>query len=193
MPHFYAKNESGVILDTRTTANLARFQWLKPHNEPLANRGFQAASTYPGHATFKFGDDRTGEVCHAADTAVGVAGIKGMFTAFVLDSDVPALLCKGALETLLGCLDFARQTLTMGANGKVIPLQMSEVGHYVLSVADFPRPAFSASLFYWAPSHRETRLRDLMRNGGFRWDDESQVKSRSAPATFTHPQLFSAC
>ena len=34
---------------------------------------------------------------------------------------------------------------------------------------------------------------DLMRNGGFRWVDESKMTSRSAPANFTPPQLFSAC
>ena len=51
---------------------------------------------------FKFGDGRMGEVCHAADITVGVAGFKGAFTAFVLDSDIPALLSKGALESLRG-------------------------------------------------------------------------------------------
>ena len=121
-PIFYAKDESVVILDTGATANLACFQWLRRHNELLARRGFPTVSTYQAHATFKFGDGRTGEVCHAADITVGVAGIKGVFTAFVLDSDIPALLSKGALETLQGRLDFARHTLTLGTNGKVIPL-----------------------------------------------------------------------
>ena len=37
------------------------------------------------------------EVCHAADITAGAAGIKGKFAAFVLDSDIPALLSKGAL------------------------------------------------------------------------------------------------
>ena len=107
-------------------------------------------SAYPAQATFKFGDGRTGEVCHAADITGGVASVKGACTAFVPDSDIPALLSKGALGTLQGRLDFARRTLTLGANGKVIPLQMSDAGHYILSVADFPRTSFSASLFHWA-------------------------------------------
>ena len=49
-----------------------------------ANRGPPAVITYPAQATFKFGDGRTGEVCHAADSIVGVAGIKGKFAAFCL-------------------------------------------------------------------------------------------------------------
>ena len=84
-------------------------------------KGLPAVATYPAHATFKFGDGRTGEVCHAADITVGVAGIKGKFIAFVLDSDIPALLSKGALEPLQSCLDFARHTLTLGTHGHVIP------------------------------------------------------------------------
>ena len=99
---------------------------------------------------------------------------KGTFTAFVLDSDIPALLSKGALESLRGCLDFAQHTLTLGKTGKVIPLQMSDMGHYILSVADFPARAHSASLLQWTPLNQATRLMDLMRNGGFRWSEEWQ-------------------
>ena len=96
--------------------------------------------SFPAHAMSKFGNGRAGGVCHAADIAVGVAGVRGMFAAFVLGSDIPALLGKVALESLRGCLDFAQHALTLGANGKVIPLKMSDVGHYILSVADFPPP-----------------------------------------------------
>ena len=150
-------------------------------------------STYPANATIKFGEGRTGGVCHAADITAGAAGVRGLFAASVLDSDIPALLSKGALETLLGCLDFARHTRTLGTNGRVTPLQMSDVGHYILSVADFPRPSFSASLFHWDPMNRETQLLDEMRNGGLRLDDASQVNSRSALANFAPSQLFSEC
>ena len=75
-------------------------------------------ASYPAHALFKFGDGRTGEVCHAADITAGVAGVKGAFTAFVLGSDIPALPGKGALESLHGCPDFAQHTLTLGPGGK---------------------------------------------------------------------------
>ena len=191
-PIFYSEDESVVILDTGATVNLVCFQWLRLHNELLARRGVPKVSTYQAHATFKFGDGRTGEVYRAADIAVGVAGIKGVFAAFVLDSDIPAQLSKGALDTLRGGSDFARRTLTLGTNGNVIPQQMSEVGHYILSAADFPQPTYSASLFHWAPKNRETRLRGLMRNGGFRWVEEPQAPARSGPDVFTPPQLFSA-
>ena len=123
--------------------------------------------SFPAHAMFQFGGGRTGAVCHAADITAGVAGVKGTFTAFVLDSDIPALLSKGALESLRGCLDFAQHTLTLGAAGKVIPLKMSDMGHYTLSVADFPSRAYSASALHWAPMDQATQLMDLVRNGGF--------------------------
>ena len=69
---------------------------------------------------------------------------------------------------------------------------MSEVGHYILSVADFSQRKYPASLFAWAPKTRETRLRDLMRNGGFRWVEESKPPARSVLDEFTPPQLSSA-
>ena len=120
-------------------ANLVCRHYLRRHNELLVNRSFPAVTTYPAQATLKFGNGRTGEVCHAVDITVGAAGIKGRSTAFVSDSDIPALRSTGALETLQGCLDFARHALTLGANGKVIFLQVSEVGRYILSFAHFPQ------------------------------------------------------
>ena len=65
-------------------------------------KGLPAVSTFPAHATFEFGDGRTGVVCHAADIILGVAAIKSEFAAFVLDSDIPALLGAGVLETRQG-------------------------------------------------------------------------------------------
>ena len=141
-PVSYAQNESVVILGTGATANLVCFQWLRRHNDQLAQRCLPKVVSYPAHALFKFGGGRTGEVCHAADITVGVVGIKGTSTAFVLGSDIPALMSKGALESLRGRLDFAQHALALGTTGKVIPLKMSDMGHYILSVADFPSRAY---------------------------------------------------
>ena len=163
-PVFYAQNESVVILDAEAAANLVCFQWLRRHNELLAQRGLTKVVSFPAHPLFKFGRGRTGEVCHAADITAGAAGVKGTFTAFVLDSDIPALLSKGALESLRGRLDFAQRTLTLGTTGKVIPLKMSDMGHYILSVAAFPSCAYSASVIHWDPAGQATKLVDLMRN-----------------------------
>ena len=96
------RNDSVVVLDTGATANLVCFRWLGHHNTLLEQQGLPRVPTYPAQARFKFGDGRTGDVCFAADITVGIAGAKGTFTAFVLDADIPALLCKGALEALAG-------------------------------------------------------------------------------------------
>ena len=132
------RNDSVVVLDTGATANLVCFRWLAHHNTLLEQQGISRVPTYPAQARFKFGDGRTGDVCFAADITVGIAGAKGTFTAFVLDADIPALLCKGALEALAGQLDSARNTLTLGTRGIEIPLKVNSMGHYILSVMDFP-------------------------------------------------------
>ena len=108
------RDDSVVVLDTGATANLVCFRWLSHHNSLLEQQGLPRVLTYPAQARFKFGDGRTGNVCFAADITVGIAGAKGAFTAFALDADIPALLCKGASEALAGQLDFARSTLTLG-------------------------------------------------------------------------------
>ena len=57
----------------------------------------------------------------AADITVRTAGAKGNFATFVLDSDIPALLRKGAPEALGGRLHFSEDTLTLGPEGRKFP------------------------------------------------------------------------
>ena len=91
-----------VVLDTGATANFARFSLLAHHNSILEKHGFPRVATYPSNAKFRRGDGRLGEVRHAADIPVRIAGNKGKFTAFALDGDSPALLPKVAMEALGG-------------------------------------------------------------------------------------------
>ena len=60
---------------------------------------------------------------------------------------------------------------------------MSEMGHYILSVADFPSRMLSVSLLQWTPLDLATHRMDLMRNGGFRWVDDLEPCSSFAPAS----------
>ena len=70
---------------------------------------------------------------------------------------------------------------------------MSDMGHYVLSVADFPSGAQSASFIQWAPLDHATQLMDLMRNGGFRRLENPEPRTSPLMASSRTPQLFSAC
>ena len=101
-----------MVLDAGATANLVCYKWLENHNSFLERQGLEKAVPYPSNARFKFGDGRMGEVKHAADIKVGIAGCKGTFTAFVLDADIPALLRKGALDALGAQLNFEKDTLS---------------------------------------------------------------------------------
>ena len=85
-----------VVLDTSAAANLVCFRGLDRHIRILEREAYQRAPTYPP------GDGRPGVVRRAEDIPVGVAGSKCKFTAFVLDADIPALLRRGAPETLGG-------------------------------------------------------------------------------------------
>ena len=72
-----SKASSAVVLDAGATANLVRRAWLANRNQFLRRLGMEQAHLYPSAARFQFGDGRIGEVRHAANITVGVAGCKG--------------------------------------------------------------------------------------------------------------------
>ena len=86
--------------------NLVCFTWLDNHTSYSRKMGFPKVNPYPTMARFTFGDRRVGEVRHAAEIKVGIAGRRGAFAACVLDADIPTLLRRGALEAIGGQLDF---------------------------------------------------------------------------------------
>ena len=94
--------------DTGAAASIARLGWLERQNRILERRGIPRVATYPSKARFRFGDGRLGEVRYAADIPAGIAGNRGVSTAFVLDADIPALSCRGSMEALGGQLGFFR-------------------------------------------------------------------------------------
>ena len=83
--------------------------------------GFPKVNPHPAFAPLKFGDWRVGEVKYAADIKVGVAARRGAFTTFVLDADIPALLCRWPLEALGGQLDSERKISTIRNPAAVFP------------------------------------------------------------------------
>ena len=183
---------SVVVLDTGATANLVCKSWLANHNLFLERRGMGKVRLYPSAARFKFGDGKIGEVRFAANIVVGIAGCKGTFTAFVTDAEIPALLCKGALEALGAQLDFANDTMWLGRHGICVPLGLNAMGHYVMSEAEFdtgrPKrtrdPSFPASYFEWSLMDKRPDLSD----GGLHLP-----LKESGLLRFATPKKFVAC
>ena len=101
--------------------------------------GFLRVRPYPAIARFKFGDGRVGEVKYAADIKVGTAGCRGAFTAVALETGIPALLRKGAIESLGGRSDFERDILTIRNRGAGNSLKVNEMGRYVVCVVAFSK------------------------------------------------------
>ena len=96
------------MLRAGATADSLRFRWLDRRDFLLEQHKFQRVPAYPSQTQFHFSDGRVGDVRYAADIPAGVAGDKGKLTAFDLDADIPALLCKGAAEALRGKWIFSR-------------------------------------------------------------------------------------
>ena len=117
-----------AVLRAGSAANLFCFRILGRHNRILRREGLSRVSTYPASARLKFGDGRLLEVRHAAYIPVGIAGNKGMFSAFALEADIPAVLRKGAYGAPCVQLDFSRDISTLRRKGVVIPLGVNRVG-----------------------------------------------------------------
>ena len=80
-----ARDDSVVVLDSGSTDDLVSLKVLENHNSYLRKMGFLRAIPYPAMARSKFGDGRVGEVRHAAEIKVGIAGRMGR----------PHILCFG--------------------------------------------------------------------------------------------------
>ena len=79
--------------------------------EDAVSRGFRSKHRRQG---------RLGEVSHAADVPMGIAGNNGRPTAFEPDADIPAVLrvcAGGAMEALGVQLDFSRDSLVLPEQG----------------------------------------------------------------------------
>ena len=122
-----SREESVVVLNTGATANIASIRWLARHSRILGNYGAPRVTTYSSKARCRFGDGRLGEVRHAADIPLRIAGNKGKHAAFAPDADIPALLRRGALEALGGQLEFLRGSLVLRRQGVKIPLMVNRV------------------------------------------------------------------
>ena len=105
-----SRASSAVVLDTGAAANLVSRAWVGKRSLFLERLGAESVRLYPSAARFKFGDGRIGEVQFAANISVNSAGRRGAFATFVMDAEIPALLRKGARETLGAQLDFAKDT-----------------------------------------------------------------------------------
>ena len=103
-----SQDDSVVASALGATADIVCFSWLARHNRNLGRRGIPRVATYPSRERFRFGDGRLGEVRYAADIPAGIAGNRGVSTAFVLDADIPALSRRGSMEALGGQLGFFR-------------------------------------------------------------------------------------
>ena len=150
-----SRPDSVVVLDSGAAAKSVCFKRLDNHNLLFRKFGLPEVLPYSATARSKFGDGRMGEVKHAADIMVGIAGCKGALAGFAPDADIPAFLRKGALEALGGQLEFEHDILTVRKRGVLAPLRVNAMGHYVLRVVEFskrppcsdPVPNLAASYF----------------------------------------------
>ena len=99
---FPPPGRSEVVWDSGAGANPACFQWLRTRTSLLRQPGRIPSVPDSAFARFKIGDGHVGTDHPAADVPVAVAAKMGTFSTFLVGANAPALLSKGAVETLYG-------------------------------------------------------------------------------------------
>ena len=192
--HRAAVRRSMLVRDAGAAASLVGSHWLNNHNDALRASGRPLAQIVPAFASFRYGDGHVGEVHRAALLPIAIAGYTGRIMAYVADSDIPDLVGKEALDTLGGQLNFCERALTLGSLGVDIPLEMSNVGHYLLQVDAFPESDRTGMM---APRTKNCGRRAARNMGAVRKEIlffmEVTPKSTMHPAGKTGPPLTLSC
>ena len=85
-----------------------------------------------GVRNFKFGDGNKLNSLYKVILPCVIADIEVSIITDVVDSDIPLLLCKGAMKRAGTCLNFEDDTVTMLK--KKIPLSCTLSGHYYIPI-----------------------------------------------------------
>ena len=102
---------SAVVLDTGDTANLVFSKWLDPYNSVLGKWAVAPADPFPARVRSKFVGRSLGKARFSADVPAflpRLAGVRGIFAAFLPEAATAAVLRTGALESPSGQRDFDR-------------------------------------------------------------------------------------
>ena len=103
-----SSDDGGVDFDAGATAHLACVKWLRRHNTLAAKCGAPAADLFPVAASYKFGNDPSGQVESPEGVPVAIPGRRGKLTTFAVDADISAPPCTGASGAMEGMSDFSR-------------------------------------------------------------------------------------
>ena len=174
------------------TANVVCFKWSENHNLIFGETGItpnidlsnKCAISIRRWAPWR------GTLCGRYDG--WDCGARGTLTAFALEADIAALLCKSDSEASWGHKDFASDVLTIRNHGVEIPLKVSELGRNVLSVVSIgegpPRLVRGPKLMSAYSERASADKRPDSANGGLHLPLSSGGLYRSGL-----PQTFSAC
>ena len=126
-----------AALGAGATANSACRKWRHHHNAALGRFRVPVARPYLACARFKFRNSRIDGARFGADVPVGIAGRRGPPTPLQVDASSPALLARGASDSLGNIWDPPRNYLHLEKLGAAAPWNVYGAGHYVSDVASF--------------------------------------------------------
>ena len=168
-----------MVLGSGSMSNPACFRRLRTNFRALHQRGRAPAVHDSAFARLKFGR-RWVETSHqAAGAHFAIAGKMRILATLLAEENVPALLSKDALETLLAPFDFSGKSLRRAELGPEVPAHVWRGLNVAKTACSLPRLAelphvgpLDGRRRRWANScFQSFGLRTLRkRNGARKWD-----------------------
>ena len=130
---FTQEAAGAMALDSCCSRTLCGQQWLEQHKKMMpADMRKQLKGPMPSNVTFTFGDGKTLKSKGKYIVPVIVYGVKAKLVAELVDSDIPLLVSKNAMEKCGVVLNFAdKKTTAFGITRRMVE---TSLGHPIVGV-----------------------------------------------------------
>ena len=120
------------LLDSGCSKTVAGVVWIEELLNTLPEDERSKVSEQESHSTFRFGDGVEVKAIKQLKVPLEIAGSKIVMTIDMVKNEIPLLISKGAMKQMEMQIDFRNDTVT--AMGKMIKLESTSSGHYVIPV-----------------------------------------------------------
>ena len=122
-----------AVLDSGCSNTVCGAEWFEKYISGLSDFQLQKIEESESTSTFTFGDGVTIASLKKVKLPCCIGGMKADITTDVVDAAVPLLLSNKAMRKVKMCIDFGKDTATVG--NSTIKLRCSVSGHYLLPLS----------------------------------------------------------
>lgn len=130
LPTLVGESRCGAVIDTGCSTTVCGKLWLNEFLQSLTDYERTQIKESASNSTFTFGDGVSVKSIKKFNFPCWIGNMKADITTDVVECNIPLLLSKKSMKKAKMVLDFHKDTISIGS--KVIHLQCTKSGHYVL-------------------------------------------------------------